>query len=99
MRFSPISILHPAESLFFALLFLYHRHVSSLGDVDLVVALIDLLGPTGARSVRFRAGGTDLSEICDPVGIVITSAFADESVPIVESGDEMVLGPPGAANE
>ena len=41
----------------------------------------------------------DLSEICDPVGIVITSAFADESVPIAESGDEMVLGSPGAANE
>ena len=30
---------------------------------------------------------------------MITSAFADESVPIIESGDEMVLGPPGAANE
>ena len=88
-----------SSSRLFSILLLGDLAVDVIGDVDLVVALIDLLGPTGARSVRFRAGGTDLSEICDPVGIVITSAFADESVPIVESGDEMVLGPPGAANE
>ena len=30
---------------------------------------------------------------------MITSAFANESVPIVESSDEMVLEPPGAANK
>ena len=73
--------------------------VDVIGDVDLVVVLIDLLGPTGARSVRLRAVGTDLSDTCDPVGIVIIPSFADESVPIAESGDEKVLGPPGAANE
>ena len=30
---------------------------------------------------------------------MITSAFADESVPIVESNDEMVLEPQGATNK
>ena len=30
---------------------------------------------------------------------MITSVFADESIPIIESGDEMVLGPPRAANK